>query len=404
MCPTTAAPTRIRIRLASVFMRNRISARVVCLSFVGLSLGTACGAEEAGSDKPGDGDGMDSNTEPGECSESPLFPPQAYGEDGTDLIRHVAYDSATQDIYYSILEDMYVFARGASEPELLGARPNDALYGDFWLADDLILYPSGFLVPLVEGTTAVLFSTDRTAGNTQVAVSLPAPPSLEYDFTVGQVNVIGDTVLWLGVDKYTEDPSDLLPEWETTFVVRRTSWTSPSEPEEIYSTTQDVRSLTVAGDKVFVEEEVGAEEIPVYEQTIVDLETGTVDPDHAEQKFGGRVVFGDDESLFVAQLDLDNVDAIGLFRMAHDGSGEERLTTNPFVNMIVPHADGYVFVDLQTLSEPIVVNKYVVGQGVTQIGCIDGSGTTAHSLSVADENVLVAIFRDNQSTILTFEN
>lgn len=129
---------------------------------------------------------------------------------------------------------MYVLPQGASEPELLGPRRNDAIYGDFWLADDLILYPSGFLVPPIEGTTAVLFPTDRMAADTDVKVSLPAPPCIEYDFTVGQVKVMGETVLWLGVGKYADNPTDLLPDWVTTYVVRRTSCTSPGEPEEIY--------------------------------------------------------------------------------------------------------------------------------------------------------------------------
>jgi hypothetical protein len=166
-----------------------------------------------------------------------------------------------------------------------------------------------------------------------------------------------------------------------------------------------VGTVTIAGGQVFIEEQVSEENFGEWEQTIVDIDSGSKDPQTALEKFGGSVVGGsvsggEAGSVFVSRLDLDHADDIGLFRTAPDGSDGELLTTNPFVDLLVERGDSWVFVDPGGIGDPILVEQYRPGQGVTLLGCIDGDQTTAHALSLQNDEPVVAIFRTDNSVIL----
>jgi hypothetical protein len=357
----------------------------------------------SGNDAAGAGNVEDASESNGSCVEHPLFPAEPHGESGDDLVRAIQVDEAGNKLLFSDLGQLFEVPLAGGKPSLLGERPNDDIAGDFWLAGDELLYPAGFATPVIEEQQAVLFSTDRNGENEKVAVGIPASTSIEWQYEVADVQVVGDDVFWLARDKHTDRPADLPPPWDTTYVVRRTSWRSPSEPVELYSTKSELKDLVVAGKLAFVAEEAkddpdGNEPV----QRIIDIETSTVLDQTSEEKFGGQVVAGDDTSLFVTKLQLEAPYEIGVLRVAPDGSGTAQLSENPFISNFVRSGDAWLFTDGQSLSDPGLVFSYQVGAVPKKIGCIDSSATI-HALAASTTKAYVGIFRDQTTTILQFD-
>lgn len=354
------------------------------------------GSGSDGTGLPADGANMGNAT----CAERPLFVAEPHGDSGNDMVRGIQVDEATGKLIFSDLGQMFEVPLSGGKPSLLGARPNDDIAGDFWLSGEEILYPAGFATPAIEEQQAVLFSTDRDVKNQKVAVGIPASDSLEWRYEVADVQVAGDNVYWLARDKHTDRPADLLPEWDTTYAVRRTSWRTPTKPEDVYSTKSELTDLVVAGQLAFVAEETEPDSNQP-EHRIIDLKTNTVLDQSTEAKFGGQVVAGDDTSLFVTKLQLEAPYEIGVFRVAPDGSGAALLSKNPFVSNFTQRGDTWLFTDSQSLSDPNLVFSYQVGAAPKQIGCIDSSATI-HALASSATDAYVGIFRDNTTTILEF--
>lgn len=360
------------------------------------------GSEMSGASGSGGSDGSDdSGAENDEsCVEHPLFPAEAHGDNGADMIRAIQVDQAGGKLIVSDLEAMFELPRAGGKPSLLGSRPSDAIYGDFWLKDDQLLFPAGFATPIIEEQRAVLFSTDRAVQTSQVVVGIPAPQSLEWQYEVGDVRVAGDFVYWVARDKHTDRPSDLLPPWDTSYAVRRTSWRTPSEPVELYSSKHELDDLVIAANLAFVSEKTDADSSKP-EQRVIDLTNETVLTDSAQTKFGGRVVAGDGTSLFISKLELEPPYEVGVFRVGTDGTGKTLLTTNPFVSDFTLDGDTWVYTEGQSLSEATLVWSYRVGEQPKRLGCI-GSSATIHALTASDSKAYVAIYRDDKTTILEF--
>lgn len=360
------------------------------------------GNEAAGAGNMGDSSNSNSNSN-GSCSEHPLFAAEPHGDSGDDLVRGIQIDEAGKTLLFSDLGQLFEVPLAGGKPSLLGERPNDDIAGDFWLAGDELLYPAGFATPVIEEQQAVLFSTDRDGKNKKVAVGIPAPTSLEWQYEVADVQVVGDDVYWLARDKHTDRPADLLPPWDTTYAVRRTSWSAPSQPVELYSTKSELKDLVVAGKLAFVAEKAANnQDSNEAVHRIIDVQTKAVLDQTSEEKFGGQVVAGDDTSLFVTKLQLEPPYEIGVFRVAPDGSGAAQLSENPFVTNFVRNGDAWLFTDSQALSDPTLVFSYRVGAVPRQIGCIDSSATV-HALAASATKAYVGIFRDQTTTVLQFD-
>ncbi len=252
-----------------------------------------------------------------------------------------------------------------------------------------------------EAHTAVLFATDRSVQDPQVIVSLPAPDSIEWQYEVADVQVVGDDVYWLARDKHTDRPSDLLPKWDTTYAVRRTSWKPPAQPEEVYSTESALKSLIIAGNLAFVKEELDADSHE-YQQRIIGLKNEGVLEQSSEEKLGGEVVAGDESSLFVAKVQLEPPYDSGVFRVSPDGGEPTKLTTNPFVSDFTANGDTWFFTEAQASSDATLVFSYRVGEAPRQIGCI-ASRATVHALASSTTEVYAGVFRDNATTVLRFD-
>jgi hypothetical protein len=360
------------------------------------------GAESGGSGGTG-GSGVSGGTGGSgttSCTESPLFSARPYGTDGYDLIREVQVDEVSGDTYFSVMDDLFVLWAGATEPETLAVRPSNDVSYEFWVTPDSLLFPGGMTV--LELPPAVLYETDRSGANPEIVIPLPEDNSLNWLYEAGKVRVIGDDVFWIARDRYTEDPSDLLPEWQFTYAVRRTSWRSPAEPIDVYTSDRYIDGMIVAAGKVFIEEEVGEVQSFDFEQRIVDLATGAVDPMTATERYGGTVIAADDDTLIVTQFDLDNPSGIGTYALSPDGSGSERFTESVFFGSVV-HRDGlWVYTETPSGSQPTPVMTYRRGETPRTIGCISGRSTTNHDLWVGEDEALIAIFREQTSTILRF--
>ena len=363
--------------------------------------GDGQGAGSGGTGGANAGGGTGGSGVSANCMESPLFSARPYGTDGYDLIRAVRSDEVSGDTYFSVMDDFFVLRANATEPVRLAVRPGNDVSYDFWLTDDSLLFPGGLTQEL---DPAVLFETDRSAANPKILIPLPEDTSLNWLYEAGKVLVMGDDVFWIARDRYTDDPSDLLPDWQTTYAVRRTSLRSPGEPTDVYTSDRYIDSLIVAAGKAFVEEEVGEEQSFDFEQRIVEIATGAVDPMTATERYGGTVIAGDDDTLIVTKLDFENPSAFGTYGVSPDGSGSERFTESAFLGNIA-HRDGlWVFTEIATGSEPTPVMTYRRGETPRVIGCIDRrSSTTDHDLWIGADEALIPIFRDQTSTILRFE-
>jgi hypothetical protein len=335
------------------------------------------------------------------CAESPLFSARPYGTDGYDLIREVQVDEVSGDTYFSIMDDLFVLRAGATEPERLTVRPGNDVSDEFWLTDDSLLFPGGLANEL---EPAVLFETDRMGANPEVVIPLPEDNSLNWLYEAGKVLVVGDDVFWIARDRYTDDPSDLITEWQTTYAVRRTSLRSPAQPIDVYTSDRYLDSLIVAAGKAFVEEEVGDVQSFEFEQRIVEIATRAVDPLTATERYGGTVVAGNDDTLIVSNVDFDDPSAIGTYSVAPDGSGRERFTDNIFFGSITSRDGLWVYTETAALADPTRVMTYRRGEAPRMIGCIGARpSTTNHDLWVGEDEALVPIFRNQTSTILRFE-
>ncbi|MEO6602819.1 MAG: hypothetical protein ABIQ16_23245, partial [Polyangiaceae bacterium] len=201
-----------------------LSMRVLfALAAVGCSSAGEAPNQERGASGASGAGGNDNTTtteQPtGSCKESALFPAEPHGENGDDLIRGLKIDEATAEMYFSDLDEVFKVPLVGGKPTLLGARPNDDIGGDFWLTDQLILYPAGFATPVIEKQLAVVYSTDRAAGGSQVVVGIPSDPTGGWQYRVHDAQIVGKDAYWLG-----EDESE---SGDKTYFLRRTSWASP---------------------------------------------------------------------------------------------------------------------------------------------------------------------------------
>jgi hypothetical protein len=330
----------------------------------------------------------------GSCKESALFPAEAHGDNGDDLIRGLQVDEVADEIYFSDLDRIYKAPLSGGKPTLLGDRPNDDIAGSFWLADQQILYPAGFATPVIEQQVAVVYSTDRTVGAAEVVVGVPSDPTGAWKYAVHDVQVVGDAAYWLGEDENENG--------ETTYFLRRTSWRAPGdEPEEIYSSDHSLDSFIIAGNIVFIREELTPKSFE-YDQVIVDLSTKGKWNETTKTKFGGEVVAGDAESVFVALLQLEPPYESGMFRMDHDGGAKAKVSNNLFSKHHLKQGDTWVFTDGQTPGDPTLVFSYRVGEEPKQIGCID-SAYGAHAVALSKSKAYVAAFGNKSTTIFQYD-
>jgi len=376
--------------------------RFSCAAAFLLAIGSGCGGGNNGPSAPGTGGtgGGAGSTVTQTCSEQPVFAARGFGENDVDVIRQIRVDDATGDLYFSILDQLFVIRSGAGMPEKI------ADYGDeFWLTPDAILIPWG---SRMGDQVPVLLTTGRAGGTASVVVTTPASTSFNDIFEVADVVVVGDEVTWIARNLHTDHPEQLLAPFDKTYFVRKTSWRSPGPPQQLYQGTRDLQGIVVAGGKLYVSEEIGEVDSNDYQQKIIDFATGAVDPTNPFDKYRGEVVAGDDVSLIVSRdLDLDHPETAGVFRVAPDGSGEARLLQFPvFLRSAfdIASRDGtWVFTSKKDLVSPITVYSYSVTDGIRQIGCATGEDTTDHAIALGSSQTFLSIFRNgNSATILKY--
>lgn len=341
---------------------------------------------------------------------TPLFSVRYFDEEETDLIRAVRVDPSTEAVYFSIYDEIYRLGQGSSEPEPVIARPTPDVDGAFWLVDERALFPSGFQAPIVDDEVAVLFATPLDGGEAEVVVGAPSASSPEDDYLIQDVLVVGDEVVWIGVDMHTDDPADLLPEWESRYFVRKTSWRNPSEPVELYASGLDLSGLLVVGDQVFVDEAL-EEDAAETRQLVLSLDEGTLEGE-SESMFGGVVKSGDADSLIVSRLDFNqddpsNLDGLGLFVVDHDGEIRERVHDIPNAAHTFGSdpTNNRLVLAVYSLDEDLYrIQVYDVQSGLKTVGCVDDPASV-FALEFRDGEVLVATHDQSKgATIVSFPN
>ena len=384
---------------------------------------TACESEDSksvagdnGSIPSGTGGAGGSGGQPGggKCNtaERPLFTARAFGDNG-DVVGHLEFDAKSGDLYLSADKELHVLRKGAQEPALFATRPPD-VWNAFWLEDDQFLFPRGFLVPLVDEAQTVLFTMPRSGGDATVLVPAPKNEDPEYRYTIGQVVVTGDDVFWIATDGHTDNIARIPPIYDDTYFIRRTSWRSPGTPADVYSTKQELSNLIVAGGYVFVDRELPNRDAGVTggdaEQIILDRSTGTPLSESTSQRYKGEVIYASDDALIVTRVDVENVENLGTFYLAPDGSGETKLGNTLILSIgtpLVTH-EGSEFALASTINDPsdplnsdMHVFTFSKAAGLREIGCFDGSGTE-HAIEIAGDQVLVSVRRNDTNTVLAF--
>lgn len=310
------------------------------------------------------------------------------------MIRGLQIDEAAGEIYFSDLNQLYKVPLVGGKPRLLGDRPNDDIGGDFWLTDQQILYPAGFATPVIEQQVAVVYSTDRAAGGSQVVVGVPSDPTGARQYRIHDVKIVGNDAYWLGEDKNESG--------DTTYFLRRKPWSSPGDkPDEVYSSSHALDSFVTAGNVVFIREELTPKSF-TYDQVIVDLKTKAKQAETAKTKFGGEVVAGDADSVFVAVLQLEPPYEVGMFRMNHEGGGKAKVSTNLFSKHHVKRGDTWVFTDGQKPGDPTLVLAYRVGEEPKQIGCLSPDND-AFAVALSTSKAYVGVFGKKSTTIFQYD-
>ena len=387
----------------------RLGAAVIVL-LAACASDDSSGGENAGDSGSGGSGAAGGGDAGGECKrgEHPLFAPRAFGKNGNDVIGRLAFDADSGDLYMSAGDALHVLRKAQREPELFAMRPAD-IGNDFWLEDDRILLPTGLLVPLVDEAKAILFTLPRSGGDPEVLIAAPANTDVEYRYEVLEVVVSGDDVFWIASDGHTDNIARIPPIYDRTYYVRKTSWRAPGTPVDVYSGPRRISGLIIAGGYAFVDRELAMND-PETDQIIVDLATSKALPMTTE-RYGGEVVYGSDDALIVSRLDSDNLADFGTFYIAPDGSGATKLDGVLILRIGSPlaaHAgDEFAFVSSKTnamnpLGSDMHVFTFSKADGLRDVGCFDGSGTE-HAVEIAEDRVLVAVFREGKATVLEFE-
>ena len=347
----------------------------------------------------------------GDCSAdvsaNALFAPLPFGADSNDLVRRVELDPETGDLWFSTWRELYRLPNGSDEPVEVLARPSNASPQDgvFWLLDDEVLLPaaggSQRLDSEIPGVTAeimpVLLSAPRESGEATLRVGAPTPQEGVSHRVVGST-IVGDDIYWVDYSQENNDFSMGPP--PRTYRARRNSWRSPApEPIELHSSDRDLYVPIVAGDLAFVGEQNDEDD---GLQRIIHLDDGSLDPLTAQERFGGRVIAADGESLIVSNNDFADLLDYEVFRVALDGSQRERIAQyNP---LPAPRANGgvWAFNDFDTQIRAHRIYVYEVGSEPRAVACFSND-YTVHDVVPVDGAVLVAVFDDdNRATILRY--
>jgi hypothetical protein len=384
----------------------------------------ACGADDGAAEGPGaegggtegggtegGGNGVGSN---GSCTEDSLFEPRPYGEDG-DMVRRIHLDAGSGDILFSTWEELYRLPSGSRTPELVARRPDDSkpLDGAFWVADGSLLLPTAaglgnILTAAVPGATMdvvpVLYTVPESGGDPNLQVSTLEPSEDQVFYEINGVRVVGDEVVWIDARVEREDFSTASP-LHRTYRAHRTSWRSPAaDPVELYTSERDLDVPVIANGIAFIEEENSDRAEDGSLQRMIHLDDGSVDPATADDRYGGKVVAADDRSLIVShELDLENIETFGVFRVSFDGSERERLLDLTPIFELRSTAGVWPIIDYDVESGDSPVNTYEPGVGLRRLGCVPaGLGTIHDALATEDAVYVSVLYRDLTSTILRY--
>jgi len=339
-------------------------------------------------------------------SGSTLFPAVTMGVDDNEPVGRIEADEGTGDIYFSSSGELWTLPAGAGDASVLGERPTD-VWSELWLRDDEILLPSGFQIPVFENEVAVLFARPLTGGETQVRVAAPVDADPDWDFDISSVRIIGDDVVWIGIDREV-DSLGLPIDDGTTYFVRKTSWRAPGVPLELYRSEQRLSRLIASTSYVFVNEEQDDPDTAATDrvQRILDANAGGALPQTAQERFLGEVMAADDESVLVTRLDIELVEDyadIGTWYVRLDGSGEEQLG-DVFLLAIGPPAavsrEGtWLTVSVDPHEDVMHVQTYAQDTGLRRIGCMPSNDSTS-ALALTDTRALIGTFDDDKASTI----
>jgi hypothetical protein len=238
-----------------------------------------------------------------------------------------------------------------------------------------------------------------------VKVAAPTSAELGWKYIISSVVVTGDDVVWIGKDSFTDRPSDLIPKYDDTYYLRKTSWKKPGEPQVLYQSKHELNGLVIAGDKAFVDEarddSIGAKS----DQRSVALDGSGVDAMTTEQRFAGEIVAGGPDSMIMTSTDYDPPEAFGSFWMSLDGSKKEKLGDALLLSIgDVPAASSngrWVVLDFTGSDDRHDVLVFEPGKGVRKIGCVQSD--YQGGVALTDSEALVGIRHDDKgSTLLRF--
>jgi hypothetical protein len=350
------------------------------------------------------------NNTGGACRTDALFSGRTYGDSG-DLIRHIVVDESNGDVLFSVLDELHVLRAGASEPEKLADRPtgSNLLRGGFTLRDGKLYFPSTSLEE--EGRLPVLFEMDRAGGAPRVTASMPAEdPNYVFQQVRGS-SLVGDNLIWY--DEHTVRESGSTPR-TSTYYARRTSLSSPGTPEVWYQSPTLFSATAISGNRVFIEVQRSDRAGDGSDQRIIDFTSGQVEPMSAEERYGGRVVAADESSLFVSVFDLSDLSRLeenGIFRVAPDGSGRQRVARfgaletglGNFAN-IVHKGNLWALDDGEPEESRQALYVYEVGGEPRRVGCVDNR-YSIHDIVIGDGELLVSVFEGSSylATIFRFD-
>jgi hypothetical protein len=375
----------------------------------------ACGADDGGAEdgraEGGGANGFGSNAS---CTEEALFEPRPYGEDG-DMVRRIHLDADSGDILFSTWQELYRLPSGSRMPELVAQRPDDSkpLDGAFWLVDGRLLLPTAaglgsILTAAVPGATMdvvpVLYTVPESGGDPNLQVSTLEPSEEQVFYEINGVRVVGDEVVWIDARVEREDFSTGSP-LHRTYRAHRTSWRAPAaDPVELYISERDLDVPVISNGIAFIEEDNSDRPEDGSLQRMIHLDDGSVDPATADDRYGGQVVAADDRSLIVShELDLENLETYGVFRVSFDGSERERLLDLPPFFELRSTAGVWPIIDYDVESGESPVSTYEPGVGLRRLGCVPaGLGTVHDALATQDAVYVSVMYEDFTSTILRY--
>ena len=368
--------------------------RAVQASCALLSLLAACGDAAPGSLEQGQG------ASAALCAFDPLFEPRALGADGSDSVRHIAFDGTHGELLFSGYLELFQVGGQGGEPHKLGDLLG-SLNGEFWLAGEQILVPGGVLALPQQEATPVLLAMPRVGGALGSVVTLPAPRAAGAQQSVRDVRVLGDEVYWLGVDALDEGQGS-----GRSYTIRKTSWRSPAAPVELYRSADELRGLLVSDAHLVFSEQSGEPTSERFTQKRMPREGGQA-RDNAD--LGGEVRASFGGSLLVERADFFDSTRAGLFRVSEEDREGEPLVQG-YGYLAAVHADeqGFVAAWIPTNLGNDAPTRVLAleSQGhARQVGCVDVRGSI-QGLGASADTVYVALHdaegTSEANTILRF--